>query len=107
MLISALFQIQILQLWLFQILVWFGRRVFYAVKAHIWTYYTFSGYLSVWGRVLFKIHKTKQRSGLIPKDDMRVSLSTTVPEISDIVRRKQAQNYHWVIGWLKLFLIFQ
>ena len=106
MLINALFQIRIFQLWLFQIVVWIGRRVFYTVKAHIWNYYTFSGYLSVWGRILLKIHKTKQWSRLIPKDDMRVSLSTTVPRMSDIVHRKQAQKYHWVTGWLKLFVIF-
>jgi len=37
-------------------------------------------------------HKAKYQSQLIPKDDMRVSLSTTVPRISDIVRRKQTQK---------------
>jgi len=36
-----------------------------------------------------------------------VSLSTTAPRISDIVRRKQAQKFHWVTDWLKLFVIFQ
>ena len=81
--------------------MWIGRRVFYAVEAHIWSY-IFSGYLSVWGRVLLKNHKTKQRCRLIPKDDVRVSLSTTVPRMSDIVRRKQAQKYsitEWLAGW--------
>jgi len=29
------------------------------------------------------------------KDDMGVSLSSTVPRISDILRRKQAQKSHW------------
>ena len=38
---------------------------------------------------------------------MRLSLSTTVPRISDIVRRKQAQKFHWVTDWLKLSVIFQ
>jgi len=102
MLINAIAQIQILQLWLFLILVWIGRRVFYTVEARIWSYYTFSRYLSVWGRVLIEIHETKHRSRLIPKDDMRVSLSTTVPRMSDIVRKKQAQKYPWVTGWLRL-----
>jgi len=27
-------------------------------------------------------------------DDMKLSLSTTVPRISDVVRRKQAQKSH-------------
>jgi len=49
----------------------------------------------------------KHRSPLIPKDNMRVYLSTTVPRISDIVRRKHAQKSHRVTDWLKLFVIFQ
>jgi len=36
-----------------------------------------------------------------------ISLSTTVPRLSDIVRRKHAQKSHWVTDWLKLFVIFQ
>ena len=38
--------------------------------------------------------KTKLRSRLVPKDDMRVALSTTAPRISEIVRGKQAQKSH-------------
>ena len=34
--------------------------------------------------------KTKLRSRLVPKDEMRVALSTTAPRISEIVRGKQA-----------------
>jgi len=52
--------------------------------------------------------KTKHQSQLITTVDMTVSLSTTVPRISDIVRRKQAHKS--LTGWLtglKLFLIFQ
>ena len=39
---NASFLINILELWLFQILMWIGRRVYYAVEARIWSYYTFS-----------------------------------------------------------------
>jgi len=63
---NASFQIQILQLGLFQILVysWLGEE-FPAIELLIWSYYTFSKYLSVWGRVLFNDdHKTKHRSWL-------------------------------------------
>ena len=49
----------------------------------------------------------KHQTRLIPKDDMRVCLSTTFPRISDIVGRKHAQKSHWVIDWLKLLVIFQ
>jgi len=38
--------------------------------------------------------ETKLRTRLIPKDDMRVALSTTAPRISQIVRGKQAQKSH-------------
>ena len=38
--------------------------------------------------------KTKHRTRLILKDDMRVALSTTAPRISEIVRGKQAQKSH-------------
>ena len=38
--------------------------------------------------------KTKLRTRLVPKDDMRVALSMTVPRISEIVRGKQAQRSH-------------
>jgi len=66
-------------------------------------------YLSVWGKVLLSDeHKTKHWSRLIPiKDDMRISLSSTVPIISDILRRKQAQKSHWVTDSLKLFVILK
>ena len=40
--------------------------------------------------------KTKLRTRLVPKDDMRVALSMTVPRISEIVRGKQAQRSHWL-----------
>ena len=40
--------------------------------------------------------KTKHGSRIVPMDDRRASLSTTVPRISDIVRRKQAQKSHWL-----------
>jgi len=74
--LNALFQVNMLQLWLFQILVWIGRRVSNAVEAHILSYYTFSKYLSVWGKVLLNDnHKTKHPSQLIPKDGMRVSFN--------------------------------
>jgi len=70
--VNALFQIHILPLWLLQILVWIGRRAFNAVEVHIWSYYTFSKYFSVWGRVLLNGDcKIKHRSWLVPKDDMR------------------------------------
>jgi len=39
-----------LQLWLFQILVWIKRRVSNAVEARIWSYCTFSKHFSAWGR---------------------------------------------------------
>jgi len=35
------------------------------------------------------------------------SLSTTLPRISDIVGRKQAQRSHGVTDWLKLFAIIE
>ena len=38
--------------------------------------------------------KTKLRSRLVPKDDMRVALLTTAPRISEIVHGKQAQKSH-------------
>jgi len=67
-----------------------------------------SKYLSGNGKVLFNDdHKTKQRSRLIPKDDIRVPLLATAPRISYIVRIKQAQKSHWVTEWLKLFVTFQ
>ena len=58
----------------------------------------------VWGCVLLNHHTTKHRSRFIPKDDMRVSLSTTVPcsKVSCIVqmRIKQTQNITaWLAGW--------
>jgi len=77
-----------------------------AIEVHIWSYYGFSKYLSVWGRVLPN-DKTKHRSQSSPKDDMRVALSIPVPRISDIVSRKQAQKSQWVAEWLKLFVILQ
>ena len=40
--------------------------------------------------------KTKLQTRLVPKDDMRVALSTTVPRISEIVHGKQAQKSHWL-----------
>ena len=65
---------------LFLILVWIGCRLSCAVEVHIWSYYTFFKYILVWGRVLLKDeHKTKHLSYLVRKDDMRLSLSTTVP----------------------------
>jgi len=88
---------------------WFGLgEVSNAVEARIWRYYAFSKYLSVWGRVLLNYDlKTKHRSRLIPKDDMRLLISTTFPRIADIALRKQAQKSRWVTDWLKLFVIFQ
>ena len=92
----------------FPILVGIGRRISSPVEPRIWRYHTFSKYLSVWARVLHRDHhKTKHRSRLIPKDDMRVFLSTTVPRITDIMRGKQAQSSHRVTERLKLFVIFQ
>ena len=44
----------------------------------------------------WKQNKTKHGSRIVPMDDRRASLSTTVPRISDIVRRKQAQKSHWL-----------
>ena len=65
-------------------------------------------FIYVWGRFLLNDdHKTKHQYRVIPRADIRVSLSTTLHRISDIVRRKQAQNSHWVTDWLKLFVIFQ
>jgi len=102
MLNNALFQIHILQLWLCQILGWIGRRVFNPVEAHMWSYFTSSKYLSVRGRVLLSgDHKTKHSSRLIPKVDMRASLSTTVPRISDIAWKTRTKS-HSVTNWLKL-----
>jgi len=70
-------------------------------KARIWSY-TFSKCLYAGGRILINDdHKTRHRSQLIPKDDKRVSLSTTLPRILEIVRRKQAQKSHrvaWLVG---------
>ena len=110
MLNNALFQIHILQLWLFQILMWTGRNNSYAVYPRIWSHCTFSKYLYVWGRV-FLMMTTKQnidhRSRLIPKDDMRVSLSTTVSRKSNLVRRKQARKTHyWVTDWFEIVCHF-
>ena len=88
-----------------QILVWLGRKVSYAVEASI-CYNTFSKCVSVWGRVLLSDgHKTNHRSRLIPKDDMRASLSNTVPKISDTVRRKKHKS-QWVTDCWKLFVFF-
>jgi len=42
MLNNALFQIQMLHLWHFQILVCIGRRIFNAVEVRIWSYYSIS-----------------------------------------------------------------
>ena len=44
---ELLFQIHILQLWLFQILVWIGRRVTNAVETRSWSSYAFSKYFPV------------------------------------------------------------
>jgi len=86
MLNNTLFQIHISQLWHFSIFVWIGRGVSNVVDVRIWRYCTFSKYLSVWGRdVPNDDHKTKHWFPLVPKKDMRISLSTTVPRISDIV----------------------
>ena len=64
-----------------------------AVEARIWNYYTFSKYLSVWGRDLLNDdHITKNLSRLIPNDNMRASLAPTVARISEIVRRKQVNK---------------
>ena len=38
--------------------------------------------------------KTKARSRLLPEDDMRVSLSTTLPRIQLLVKSKQFQGSH-------------
>jgi len=67
-----------------------------------------SKYLSVWCTFLLSDdHKTKYRSRFIPKDDMRVSASTTVRRTSDIVRRKKStQKSHWLTGW-NCFLLFK
>jgi len=55
---------------------------------------------------MHKTIKTKHRFRLVPKDDMSVSLSTTIPRISDIMRRKQAQKSHRVTYWLELFISY-
>jgi len=68
-------------------------------SAHLKQLYLFK-YSSVLGRVLLNDdHKTNHRSRLVTKDNTRVSLSTSVPRISDIVRRKQAKKGS-LSGWL-------
>ena len=77
------------------------------VEVRIWSYYTSSKYLPVWSRVIIKDdYNIKHRTRLIPKMIWEC-LSNTVPGIADIVHRKHAQKSHWVIDWLKLFVIFQ
>jgi len=64
-------------------------------SAHLMLLHLFEILLCVRRRVLLSDdHKTNYRSLQIPKHDMRVSLSTTVPRISDILRRKQGQKSH-------------
>jgi len=85
-----------------------GEEFSKLVEVRIWSYYTSSKYLSVWSKFIIRDdHNIKHRTRLIPKDEMRVCLSYTVPRIADIVHRKYAEKSHWGIGWLKLFVIFQ
>jgi len=39
-----------------------AKIFFYAIEAHIWSYHTFSKYLSVWDKALLSNHKTKRQS---------------------------------------------
>ena len=68
-------------------------------STHLKLLYISKKYFPVWSKVLLNDdHKPKHRTQLIPKD-MRVSLSTTVPRMSNTVPRKKAQKSHWVTGW--------
>ena len=54
----------------FSFLMWIERRVSCVVEVRIWSYNTFSNFLSVWGSVLLiDYRKTKHWSWLVPKDD--------------------------------------
>jgi len=91
----------------FLILVGIGRIISNVVEARIWRCYTFQCTYLCECEAGFSVMTTKYLSRLIPKDDIRVSLSTTVPRVSDIMRRKQRQRSHWVTERLKLFVIIQ
>ena len=49
-------------------------------------------YLFEAGLSSLMIMKTKQRSYLVAKDDIRVALSATVPRFSELARNKQVQK---------------
>jgi len=90
-------------MWLSQILVWIGRIVSNAVEAHILSYYTFSKYLSVWGKVLFNDnHKTKHRS--VDSQKWHESLFQLLFPESQIlwVKNKHKGLTEWLTGWNSL-----
>ena len=79
-----------------------GKISLYVVEARSWSYHTFSRYLSVWSRILLKKHKTKHRSRLIPKDDMRweCHFQPLFPECQILcVENKHESITEWPTGW--------
>jgi len=99
---NASFQINILQLWLFLILMWIGRRFSNAVEARIWSCYIFSKYFSVWSKVIINgDHDIKYRSRLIAKDDVTVSLFRPLFPDSQIlcVENMHKSLTEWLTGW--------